>query len=343
LMLGYNPEEFSDVRSNAESEDDEASTGITSRLGLFGPAPEQGARADRRRKRQVVIDEDSRRKAEEAEAKRAARAADTTGDGNQGPSPSNRAADSTGEGNQGPSPREPEGTTPVPTPRRPESDDNDSSADQVNESGGVDESSLEPRSDNDGTQDSDSTWKPDIEPSDSDPDDSSYSSDSSSDSDSDSDFSDGSEWSSDDESMSDEPKRRRLYWDGNRTGFEAFFEDFEIRAVKKGFEGHISETMNPDLPANGEIADMTLLPRDEEKKAKKALKRHRIAVCELRLAVKKETISPIVSQTIEADTWPYGRMWLIVKELFRKYRGDSVLDILQLTLDIPLIRMTESI
>jgi hypothetical protein len=142
--------------------------------------------------------------------------------------------------------------------------------------------------------------------------------------------------------MSDEPKRRRLYWDGNRTGFEAFFEDFEIRAVKKGFEGHISEVMHPDLPANGEIADMTLLTRDEEKKAKKALKRHRIAVCELRLAVKKETISPIVSQTIEVDTWPYGRMWLIVKELFRKYRGDSVLDILQLTLDIPFIRMNEN-
>ena len=64
-------------------------------------------------------------------------------------------------------------------------------------------------------------------------------------------------------------KTKTLCWDGSRTKFEDFWEDFKIRAVKKKCEGHLSTTHHPDLPSDGEAADLDR----HSKKVKKAMKK----------------------------------------------------------------------
>jgi len=145
----------------------------------------------------------------------------------------------------------------------------------------------------------------------------------------------GSDWSS----MSDE-KRKTLYWYGARATFEDFWEDFEIRAVKKKFEEHLTLKQYENLPSQGEDADLRLLTKEDRKAAKRELMRHRYTVCELRQAVGKTTIGTIIESSRVPTEWPHGRMWKIVEELLRRYRGDSLLDIIQLQKDIQLIRMT---
>ena len=136
-----------------------------------------------------------------------------------------------------------------------------------------------------------------------------------------------------------EPKTKSIYWNGNRTKFEEFWESFEIRAVKKKYDGHLSTTRHPELPEDGEAADLDIYNRKMKKVMKRQLDKHRLAVCELRQYVANATIAPIVASTVVERKWPFGQMWLIVKELQRQYRGDSMLDIIQMQRDIQDIQM----
>ena len=72
------------------------------------------------------------------------------------------------------------------------------------------------------------------------------SSSSSSSSESDSDWTDPSDGTSSESSCGSDwsnmgEKAKTLYWDGKRSTFEDFWEDFEIRAVKKKFEEHVKK------------------------------------------------------------------------------------------------------
>ena len=95
-----------------------------------------------------------------------------------------------------------------------------------------------------------------------------------------------------------------------------------------------------DIPEFGYDADLDLLDKKEKKKAKKALRKHTKAMCELKLAVASNIISSIIEETKVLKRFPFGRLWLVLAAMYRMYRGISMLDHVQLDKDKLMIKMT---
>ena len=82
--------------------------------------------------------------------------------------------------------------------------------------------------------------------------------------------------------------------------------------------------------------------KKQAKKAKRCLKKHMKAMCELKIAVVSGIISHLIEELKVTKLFPFGRLWIVLAGMHRMYRGVSMLDHVQLDRDKLMIKMTNN-
>ena len=85
------------------------------------------------------------------------------------------------------------------------------------------------------------------------------------------------------------------------------------------------------MPKDGNLFDYyieKLVDKKIARKVRKVLKTYRYALCALNAAVSDEILTPVRLDSVEKSKWPQRKMWVIMKGIYDKYRGDCVLTIL---------------
>ena len=88
--------------------------------------------------------------------------------------------------------------------------------------------------------------------------------------------------------------------------------------------------MHEDLPGEGHLEDFKGLEwtkdaeaKGKKKLAKKALRKHKNAICDLQLAITSFAIGSLITRLMcneeTRKKWPIGRLWVIMEALYKQY------------------------
>jgi hypothetical protein len=105
---------------------------------------------------------------------------------------------------------------------------------------------------------------------------------------------------------------------GDREGFEEWHSQWEVYAGDNKFDEYISEVIHPDLPVDGHANPS---PSKEEKKA---LKYNKKAIASLRISFATTysvdaMIEASIDDSLPTVKWPYGRIDLVLIDLYETY------------------------
>jgi hypothetical protein len=126
---------------------------------------------------------------------------------------------------------------------------------------------------------------------------------------------------------------------GDREGFEEWHSQWEVYAGDNKFDEYISEVIHPDLPADGHANPS---PSKEEKKA---LKYNKKAIASLRISFATTysvdaMIEASIDDSLPTVKWPYGRIDLVLIDLYETYQPTSRLDRIKLDMAKLTIKMS---
>ncbi|OEU10373.1 hypothetical protein FRACYDRAFT_247408 [Fragilariopsis cylindrus CCMP1102] len=124
--------------------------------------------------------------------------------------------------------------------------------------------------------------------------------------------------------------------DGKRDRFEEWHSKWEVFGQDSGFDEFQSVDPHADLPVKGH-SDPDSLTKSE----RKAMKKNKKVIASLRIAFATTyTVDAMIEASIdEAGEWSYGRIHLILRDLYDTYRPKSQLDRVQLDIDKLTVKM----
>ena len=125
---------------------------------------------------------------------------------------------------------------------------------------------------------------------------------------------------------------RRLYFGGEKGEFENFIVKWKNRGAKKGYSPYIMDTRHEDLPEAGLMEDWTGVAKDVKRRQKKALRLHNYCIADLQEACEPRMVTAWIEESVgttdeERRAYPFGRVWVVLKQMISHYRGSSMLDI----------------
>ena len=125
---------------------------------------------------------------------------------------------------------------------------------------------------------------------------------------------------------------------GDRDGFEEWHSQWEVYAGDNKFDEYVSVVFHPDLPPDGHAK---LSPTKDDRKA---LKKNQKAIASLRVSFATTySVDAMIEASIDDNVpvkWPYGRIDLVLIDLYETYRPTSRLDRIKLDMAKLTIKMS---